>query len=512
MMKKKLLACVMGLAMLLTACGNTAGSSETEEKPAETIQEKDVQNEEETEDTGDMPNLVMNFVYLEVPSDLEMVEEAINEITKEKIGCTVTLNAYTYGNIADQQTLILSSPSEQWDLMCGQFRSGITSYVGKGQLTPLNSLLEEYGKDITATLGEGFIKATSVNGECYEITTCRNLAAQECVLFDKAIIEELGLEEKVAAARTYSDLTEIFAAIREAHPEMYTTMSSGTKPNLIIAGIDGQDILGDALGVLMDAQNPTVTNLFESEEYRELCKMAKSWNDAGYIYPDIITDDSNNGNTMMANNLCASFFTSYKPGSIVENQNTTKKELVAAMVNNPLVVTSGVQNWGWAIPTNAKYPEKAMQLLNLLFCDEELINLLSFGVENYHWTMNDEGFATAGEHAEGYSDRKTWLSGNAYIGAIWEGDDADLYDQLQAFNNDAEQSVALGFSFDSSEYTAEYTAMQSVISQYRMLLEWGFVSDVDATLAEFNKALYDAGLQTYMDAKQEQLDAYVAGQ
>ena len=34
--------------------------------------------------------------------------------------------------------------------------------------------------------------------------------------------------------------------------------------------------------------------------------------------------------------------------------------------------------------------------------------------------------------------------------------------------------------------------------------------DVDSTLEEFNKALYDAGLQTVMDAKQEQLDAWVA--
>ena len=43
-----------------------------------------------------------------------------------------------------------------------------------------------------------------------------------------------------------------------------------------------------------------------------------------------------------------------------------------------------------------------------------------------------------------------------------------------------------------------------------MLLEWGFVDDVEATLDEFNQALYDAGLQNYMDAKQEQLDAFLA--
>lgn len=497
---KKLIALALASTMLLSGCGQAASGSS---------QSAAASGSGSASGSEEMPNLVMNFAYSEVPTDLQKIEDAINEITTEKIGCTVTLNAYTYGNIADQQTLILSSPSEQWDLMCGQFRSGISSVVGRGQLTPLNDLLDEYGQDIVATLGEDYIKAGSVNGECYEITTCRNLAGQECVLFDKAIIDELGLADQVAAVTTYADLTPIFEAIHEAHPEMYVTASSGTKPNLLIAGIDGQDILGDSLGVLMDASDPTVSNLFESEEYKELCELTKSWNEAGYIYPDITTDDSNNGAALMKNGLCASFFQAYKPGALVENANTTGKELVAAIVNQPLAYTSSVQNWGWAIPTNAVYPEKAMQLLNLLFSDADLINLLSYGIEGDHWQLSDDGFAEPGPNAAGYSDKKTWLSGNAYIGYVWQGDDADLYDQLKAFNNDAEKSVALGFSFDNSALTAEYTAMQSVIAQYRMLLEWGFVDDVQATLDEFNQALYEAGLQKYMDEKQAQLTEFV---
>lgn len=458
----------------------------------------------------EMPNLVINFVWSAVPADVDMIEDAINEITTEKIGCTVTLNAYTYGNVQDQQTLILSSPDEQWDVMLGMFRSGIQGFVAKGQLTPLNDLLEEYGQDIVDVLGEDYIKACSIDGECYEITTCRNLAGQECVLFRKDLIDEIGMADEVAAVTSYADLTPIFAAIHEAHPELYITASSGTKPNLLIKGLDDCDNLGDSLGVLLNSSEATVSNMFESDAYKELCELTKGWNEAGYIYPDITTDDSNNGATLMQNNLCASYFTSYKPGALVENQNQTGYELTAALVDQPLALTSSVQNWGWAIPTNAKYPEKAMQFMNLLFSDEELVNLLSYGIEDYHWTLNAEGFATDGEHSDGYADKSTWKSGNAYMAKVWNGDDADLYEQLKAFNTDAKKSVALGFSFDSSDYTTEYTAMQSVISQYRMLLEWGFVSDVDATLSEFNQALYDAGLQKYMDAKQEQLNAFLA--
>ena len=55
----------------------------------------------------------------------------------------------------------------------------------------------------------------------------------------------------------------------------------------------------------------------------------------------------------------------------------------------------------------------------------------------------------------------------------------------------------------------EITALTNVFEQYAYPLMCGSV-DVDSTLEEFNKALYDAGLQTVMDAKQEQLDAWVA--
>lgn len=498
---KRLFAIILCLSLLLAGCGGAQSQPAATNAPAPAPAAP-------ADDAQEMPNLVMNFAYLEVPADLKMVEEEINKITVEKIGCTVTLNAYTYGNIQDQMTMILSSPSEQWDLMCGLFRSGITGNVSKGQLTPLDDLLDQYGQDIVEVLGQAYLDACSVNGVCYEVTTCRNLANQQCVMFDKAIIDELNLGDQVAACQTYADLTPIFEAIHEAHPELYVIASSGIKPNLIISGIDGQDILSDTLGVLMDATQPTVSNLFESEEYRDLCLLARSWNEAGYVYPDIITDDANNGQSLLKNGLCAAYFQTYKPGAIVENQVACGgKELACALVNQPLA--TNVQNWGWAIPTNAKYPEEAMQLLNLLFSEPDLINLLSYGVEGYHWERDAEGFACPGANAAGYADKKNWISGNAYIGAVWTGDDADLFDQLKSFNNDATKSVGMGFAFDGSELTAEYTAMQNVISKYRMMLEWGFYSDVDAALEQFNNDLYDAGLQKYMDAKQAQLDEFV---
>lgn len=505
------------MASILSGCGKEAGqengSAVGEASGTEAAGEKEAEGGNGTESgnaEGEMPNLVVSYAYAAVPDDLDKVEAAINEITKEKIGCTVTLEAFTYGNIDDQITLILSSPSEQLDVMFGRFLNGMASFVEKGQLTPLNNLLDEHGQGIQEVLGEKYIKAASLNGECYGLTTCRDMASQISCMFRKDIIDELEID--LSQVKTYDDLTPVFEQIHEAHPELYVT-GGGSAPQtrFLVKNYGKIDFLGNLLGVLEDYDKPVVTNLFESEAWKGLVRRNTEWNQAGYIYPDICTDSSSSVQMLLSNGVAASYFQVFKPGAVVENENTVQNyELVAAPVESPVSFTSNVQNWMWAIPTNSKNPGKAMEFLNLLYTDADLINLFSFGIEGEHYVLNEEGFATDGPNTAAYADKASWKAGNAYLSHIWEGDDADLYEQLQAFNESAAQSCAMGFVMDNSTVSSEYTALQSVLAKYEVMLEWGFAGDVDATIEEFNKALYDAGLQAYMDEKQRQLDEFIA--
>lgn len=512
--RKKVLSMFLAAAMTtaaLTGCG--AGGGKQTAPPADgTIGAKT----EESTGTGDkkgsdeMPDIVVTFAYLEIPQDIDAVTAKLNEITKEKLGCTVTFIPYTYGNIQDQMALTLASPDEQVDCMFGMFRSGLTGAVGKGQLKPLNSLLDEYGKDIREVLGD-YLEGSTVGGDIYGIATVRDLAGQMAYYFDKAVIDELGID--LTAVHTFKDLTPVFAKIKEAHPNLYTVCSSGTKGNGFYMSDRGKmDTMTDYLGVLMDSQELTVSNLFESDEYKEFCHIAKEWNDAGYVYPDIITDESNGGQALMKSGLAASYWNAYKPGALTENELLCGRELEVAVLGEPIAYTSKIQNWSWVIPENSVYPELAMQFLNLLYTDSDLINLLNYGVEGKNWVLDQEGFATDGPDTAGYSDKTAWKSGNAMLSAVWKGDSPTLYTDLMEWNKDAVKSKAMGFSFDSSNVSSEYTALTSVMAQYRMMIEWGFAKDIDATIDEMNQALYDAGLQKYMDEKQKQLDEWASGQ
>ena len=103
--------------------------------------------------------------------------------------------------------------------------------------------------------------------------------------------------------------------------------------------------------------------------------------------------------------------------------------------------------------------------------------------------------------------------GNQYNTPVWNDGSktTDYWERLAKHNEWAQYSPAYGFMWDSSEYSTQITALQNALETYRPALETGSVGSagVEETLAKLNEALYAAGLQDVIDAKQEQLDAWI---
>ena len=76
-------------------------------------------------------------------------------------------------------------------------------------------------------------------------------------------------------------------------------------------------------------------------------------------------------------------------------------------------------------------------------------------------------------------------------------------------NQLAKKSPAMGFTFDSSPVSTEYTAVSNVVSQYLPGLLCGSV-DPETMIAEFNEKLTTAGFDAIIAEKQKQLDAWLA--
>ena len=272
------------------------------------------------------------------------------------------------------------------------------------------------------------------------------------------------------------------------------------------------DSLGDSLGVLEDcfSDSTEVVNLYATDTYREFCEMMYQWNQEGLIMPDAATTTENN---LLSGNGFAQF-ENIKPGKEVEVEKGNNRDIVLVETLPANSYTEVVQANNFVIPYCAQYPEKAMELWEMMYTNAEISNLFVNGVEGTNWVYSDDSktFITTPEgvdsNATGYTSYG-WAWPNQQITPVWEGNPADLWDQLNAFNQEGVASPAMGFTWDSSVLTNQVTACNNVVSQYDTALRWGTLNP-DEAIPQFVADLESAGINEIITEKQAQLDEYLA--
>ena len=179
----------------------------------------------------------------------------------------------------------------------------------------------------------------------------------------------------------------------------------------------------------------------------------------------------------------------------------------------PFMITDSLTNGVYVIPSMSKHKEAAMKFLNELYINPDLANLVCCGIENQHYVVKEDG--TIDFYGDLNAVSTGWPSGmgtawpNVTISRPWAPNPPDLYEQWLKTNDECIESVAFGFAFNSIDVVDEITACNNVVNQYFNALMLN-VGDQDTLLAEFRAALKDAGIDTIVAAKQEQLDKYLA--
>ena len=101
-----------------------------------------------------------------------------------------------------------------------------------------------------------------------------------------------------------------------------------------------------------------------------------------------------------------------------------------------------------------------------------------------------------------------WSWPNQRITPVWEGNEADLWEQLEEFNTTGIVSPAMGFSWDSSSVQNQVTSVNNVISEYNNALRWGTMDP--SNIDQLNADLEAAGINEIVAEKQRQLDEFLA--
>ncbi|MDR6881693.1 ABC transporter substrate-binding protein [Bacillus sp. 3255] len=497
-MKKRLTATstlVIGAMLFLSACGgNNTGTASHEGDTAAKAPEKTVELN------------VAYPIFGSVPKDLPVVQVAINKIAQQKINATVKLTPISFGNWEQQVNLMLSS-NEKLDLMVvtSNLYSGLAA---KGQIVALDKLLESHGQGIQKSMDSAYLNAARIGGSTYAVPTIRDFAASQGLTMRKDLVDKYQID--VSKIRSLDDVEAILKSMKEKEPNL-TPLVPGNIGRTMLDSYRWFDTLGDSIGVLPNYDNNLkVVNLYESQEYADFLKKMRSWYSSGLILKDAATNKTSQFDLLKSNRGFA-YFSNMKPGFEQQESKSSGVQVVTANLVQPVSTTTNVTNIMWSVPINSKTPEKAMDFLNLMYTDKEIVNLFDWGVEGKHYVVKSDHVIDYPQGVDaktsGYSLNMGYLFGNQFLSNVFNGEDPKIWEKMDQFNKSAIKSKALGFTFDATAVKAEYAAVSNVITQYKLPLETGSV-DPEKTLPEFISKLKSAGIDKIIAEKQKQLDAW----
>lgn len=533
-MKRKLLSLLLaaGMVLGLASCGAPAKQSEGSgagggaqaESSAQAGGESSGGAEASAKTWDSVYELDFYYpVYFYMPSKegIAAVEAELNKITSEKVGVTVKLHPIDYFQFSDQINLALSG-GEKVDLFMPL--TGLTTYVSKGQITPITQYTAEL-KETMDLMGEEFLRASYIGKELYAIPRYGANTMVWYYVYRKDIADEVGFDK--STVKNVKDLEELLTKVHEKHPELYPLVPTNAGDQMLVRSSDSGelgfrvDYLGDnadgCTGCIID-DGATVENFYATDAFKTITKLAYDWNQKGLLMPgtstspDIATDLISSGkgfSTLIGYGYPGSDeqFSSGNYGTWPMTFTTVGED----------IMESACFNVEWSVGYTSKDPAAACRFLNLLYTDVDVLNLIIYGIKDVDYTLNgDPTLMTSIGYPEGldattvpYTARITCgLMGNQFIMYGFGG-------EIEKFGMDliqnAYRSSALGFLFDSASVKNQVTAVTNVIQKYYKGLVCGEM-DPETTIPKFVADLEAAGINDIIAEKQKQLDAWRAEQ
>lgn len=509
MKKVAALAMATAMAVSMAACGGSSSTSTTSTAAGDT-----------KADSGSYDQVVYAYAtFNNIPSeeDLDVVEEEINKITREKINAEVTLKPISIADYVNKVSLSLQG-GEKIDVY--QSLGNFGNCVSTDMCYDITDLIDSCAPGTKELLGDKFLDACKVNGKLYGIPTYKPFALTPMIIYRQDIAAELGID--MSTVNSVEDITDVLRKVKEAKPDMIplSPVQSGVSGlEMTMGDVDWlSDDYYKPVGVLMDG-DMTVQDLYSTDIFQSRCDLARTWYNEGLIMKDAATTTSTAAECMSSGNyfgyIAAYSYPEADTAASLQAQ-CGNYDIGAKMIGDAYLGTSDINAVSWMIASTTDVPEAALKFLNLTYTDKDIVNLLIYGIEGRDYVMNDDGTVSYPEGEDSTTVPYTAQLSCGTLGNFFNmyptaGTSSESLAWEQKQNEEAKTSPAMGFTFDSSKLNTQYTAVKNAISQYLPGLLCGSV-DPNTELAKFQQALQDAGYQDILNAKQEQLDAWKAAQ
>lgn len=517
-----LLSCALIVGSLLSGCGQQEQKKPGPSQESKTSAVTSKVEESSTEEVKELePYTVTMWMIATAAADDEKVLEAVNARIQETLpNTTLEIVKIASAEYKDRWNKAMAS-GEKIDMAwsASNINNPIID-VENEVLIPVDELLETYGQGIVDAVGGwDMLDINRINGNIYHILSWQGLVGNRKVfMMNKQL-------ETVMPSGWLADAQEVFLANQEYTIDAKLAMLDKIEEVLAVAKEQGIGTEGMNKGALSDVLYPgvvyndgyrvfvtekdgvfTVQSWFDNPVYKAYAdKLNEFWKE-GYYRKDIMLLD-NSGVKQTEDH------TVWITNGVAENYAETLSvsqgsEQVGCLMMPYNQLTTGFGT-GMVFPKSGKNPERTMQVLNLIYTDAELYQLLVYGIEGTHYTANADGTITRPASDERtYKGITNWRIGSCINSLPESTAKIGYYEGLLKAQEDAVVPPLLGFTFSAGD--ADVAAEQSNISATITEYDWSFFTeDYENRYAEFCDKLEAAGMDAYMKAFKEALTKYV---
>ena len=506
MKKKKVIALMLSMAMaagMFAGCGNkdTAIKANGDTTSSEAADKTDVPDESKaTDDPKEMIELKW-YTRFDDQADTAKVNEELNKILKEKIGCTVKIMNIPAAAYNDKMQVILGGREECDIVFAGTGFADFWGNATKGAFLPLNDLIAEYGQETYDAIPESLWEGVKINGDIYGVINYQIEGKEAGYYVPTDILKKYNFD--LTSVQKMEDIEPLLEQIHQDDPSMIPVAVNDVDI-LPMVGYDEIGTMYSPGALMIHDDSMTVVNQYETKEWKDHVSLMRKWYEAGYIASDAATI-LNYADLMKAGKVGV-FLNNMKPGGEQEQETLWGSDLTTQKIMDGRILSSAISATLQCISSTSKNPEKAMEFINLLNTDKEVYNLVSFGIEGVHYNKVGENRIEVVENS-GYQPNKAWAMGNQF-NAYLQGQQADdVWEKTMKLNEESSVSPLLGFVFNQEPVKNQVAQCQSVIDQYYRAIVSGSV-DPEEYIPEFLEKLDGAGVKEVIAEKQAQLDAW----
>ncbi|GHU72383.1 ABC transporter substrate-binding protein [Clostridia bacterium] len=447
----------------------------------------------------------------DAPKDAALVGEALNAISREKLGVEAEIVYMTNEQV---NTSVMAAEVYDMYFTCDWYNDYATRAYG-GVFADITDLVQTVTPDLYATMPEEVWDLAKIQGKLYAVPVKKDYCPEIFLMFDISLfVDKLGME--IPASMNVLDLEPFLQGFKSEYPDRYPLMFAKAGMNDGIFNYLYRQIgIGFPYSAAGTENATKIISVFEDEEMIARWTAMHDWFGKGYVNPDAATLDAL-GVPDKENYI--KIGQGFYGADAIWSENY-QYPIAISKISGPYLSTSGVQGsmnaFNAALEANPARLELALKYQELVNTNLQYRDTLRYGIEGTHFNYNEDSTVTKTDL--GVSNYNPWAfsQGSYALSSVSSSKfasvpaDPHMWDVVFAGYEDALVAADLGFAFDPTPVEMEIAQLIVINEKWRPQLATGTVDPAEAlpaVLAEMEAA----GLREVIAEAQAQLDAHLA--